>query len=126
MQFKAERFPYVPGQIVADDGVLPRLPLTLSLGKNFVNEMALVDSGSSVNVLPYSLGIRLGAMWEQQSIPLDLGGNLASVEARGRLVNATISSFSPVRFVFAWAKSDKVPFILGQMNFFQVFDICFF
>jgi hypothetical protein len=26
----------------------------------------------------------------------------------------------------AWAQSDQVPYLLGQFNFFQVFDICFF
>lgn len=122
----AVRFPYLPGEMVADDGVLPRLPITISLGKRSINDLALVDSGASVNVLPYTLGVSLGAQWEQQTIRLDLGGNLASVEARGLLVLATVSNFIPVRLVFAWANSDKVPFILGQMNFFQMFDVCFF
>ncbi len=126
MPISAQRFSYSLGEHVTDDGVLPRLPITLSLGKRSRSELALVDSGASVNVLPYTLGLSVGAIWEQQTIRLDLGGNLASVEARGLLVNATVANFSPARLVFAWANSDKVPFILGQMNFFQMFDVCFF
>ena len=126
MPHSTQRFPYSPGKTVADDTVLPRLGIVLSLGRRSISELALVDSGASVNVLPYRFGVNLGAIWEQQTIRLDLGGNLASVEARGLLVNATVASFTPVRLVFAWANSDQVPFILGQMNFFQQFDVCFF
>jgi hypothetical protein len=119
MKVKAVRFPYLLDQQAHDDGVLPHLPLKLQLGKNSLEVAGLVDSGSSVNVLPHSAGLRLGAVWEQQTVSLDLGGNLASVEARGLLVTATIGTFSPVRLVFAWAKSDNVPLILGQINFFR-------
>jgi len=126
MPAKAIRFPYRSDQQTYEDGSLPHLPFTLKLGRNLLEVSGLVDSGSSVNVMPYSTGVRLGAIWEQQSISLDLGGNLAAVEARGLLVTAMIGTFSPIRLVFAWAKSDNVPLILGQMNFFQAFEICFF
>ena len=39
---------------------LPRLPLVLQLGSQSVEVVGLVDSGSTVNVLPYEVGLRLG------------------------------------------------------------------
>jgi hypothetical protein len=86
----------------------------------------LLDTGASVGVLPYSIGIQLGAIWEEQTISVMLAGNLAPVEARGLLVSAQIGSFEPVRLVFAWSLSNDVPLLLGRMNFFLEFDVCFY
>ncbi|MGL5805798.1 MAG: retroviral-like aspartic protease, partial [Xenococcaceae cyanobacterium] len=77
-------------------------------------------------VLPYSFGIQLGAVWEEQTTSVTLAGNLASTEARGLLVIAQISDFDPVRLVFAWSLSDDTPLLLGRMNFFLEFDVCFY
>jgi hypothetical protein len=30
--------------------------------------MALLDTGASVNVLPYEVGLQLGAVWENQTV----------------------------------------------------------
>jgi hypothetical protein len=76
--------------------------------------------------LPYSIGIQLGAVWEEQRTSVILAGNLAPVEARGLLVSARIGDFDPVRLVFAWSLSDDVPLLLGRMNFFLEFDVCFY
>lgn len=48
------------------------------------------------------------------------------MEARGLVVVGQISDFSPVRLAFAWAKSNDPPVILGQLNFFMEFDVCFY
>jgi hypothetical protein len=37
-----------------------------------------------------------------------------------------IGDFAPVRLAFAWVKTNQVPLILGQTNFFMEFDICFY
>lgn len=87
---------------------------------------ALLDTGASVNVLPSSVGIQLGAVWEEQTTSVTLAGNLAAVEARGLLVSAQISNFAPVQLVFAWSLSDDAPLLLGWMNFFLEFDVCFY
>jgi len=80
-----------------------------------------------VNVLPYSVGIELGYMWEQQTTALSLTGNLAQYEARVILVQAVIGQFEPVQLVFAWTQAtNNVPLILGQVNFFMEFDICLY
>ncbi|MEZ4658283.1 MAG: hypothetical protein R2911_11980 [Caldilineaceae bacterium] len=79
-----------------------------------------------VNVLPFSVGSQLGLIWEQQTIPIYLTGSLARVPAKGVILSVQIASFAPVDLAFAWTESDEVPVILGQVNFFMEFDICFF
>ena len=105
---------------------LPQLPLSLSYRESAIEVIALLDTGASVNVLPYSVGVQLGAVWDEQTTFVTLAGNLASIEARGLLISAQISNFSPVRLVFAWSLSDDVPLLLGRMNFFLEFDVCFY
>jgi hypothetical protein len=89
---------------------LPQLPLSLSYRGTAVEVVALLDTGASVNVLPYSVGIKLGAVWDEQRTSVTLAGNLATVEARGLLVSAQIGDFEPVRLVFAWSLSDDALF----------------
>jgi len=38
--------------------------------------MGLQDRGASVNVLPYNVGVQLGASWEKQRFSVTLAGNL--------------------------------------------------
>ena len=106
--------------------ILPYLPITLSNGSNSVEVMALLDTGASVNVLPYEIGIQLGAIWEQQTVPIQLSGNLASSEARGLVISGTVAQFSPILLAFAWSRSTDAPVILGHLNFFAEFNVCFF
>ena len=126
MRPKAVRFPYV-----AIDSSLgewerrPWLPIKLSMSQPTVSVVGLVDSGATVNVMPLNVGLKLGADWDQQTIPLELGGVFAGIEARAILVNGSVASFPPVELVFAWAQSNSVPLLLGQQNFFVKFDVCF-
>jgi hypothetical protein len=123
----AERFNFVEGfDTFGVPDALPQLPLSLTYRGSSVEVSALLDTGASVNVLPHSIGVQLGALWEEQTTAVTLAGNLASIEARGLLVSAQISSFDPVRLVFAWSLSDDVPLLLGRMNFFLEFDVCFY
>jgi hypothetical protein len=96
------------------------------IGPNTIQVMGLLDTGATVNVLPYSVGEQLGAVWERQTTPVTLSGNLAQCEARALVLTARIGNFPPVRLVFAWAHADSAPVILGQVNFFMEFDICFY
>jgi Aspartyl protease len=109
----------------SDDEALPTIPITLSHTGFSVSANALLDTGSAVNLLPYDIGLQLGAIWEEQTIRLPLAGNLARVEARGVFVQVQIGNLEPVRLAFAWAQSSQVPLILGQTNFFREFDVCF-
>jgi hypothetical protein len=105
---------------------MPCLPLTLSLDGQSLNTEGLLDTGASVNVLPYELGLQLGLIWENETLSVLLAGNLARFEARAVVVDAQISSFPRVNLAFAWTQSPNVPLILGQANFFFEFDVCFF
>lgn len=123
----AQRFNFIEGfDTFGVPDALPQLPLLLKYQGSSVEVLALLDTGASVNVLPYSVGVQLGAVWEEQTISVTLAGNLASVEARGLLVSAQISNFEPVQLVFAWSLSDDAPLLLGRMNFFLEFDVCFY
>ena len=37
-----------------------------------------------------------------------------------------VSDFPPTLLAFAWVKSNDPPLILGQLNFFLEFDVCFY
>jgi len=108
-----------------DNEELPRIPIALGHAGASVSANALLDSGSTVNLLPYDLGEQLGLVWEKQTIRLPLAGNLAVVEARAAFVNVQVGDLEPVRLAFAWAQRSDLPLILGQTNFFRVFDVCF-
>ena len=105
---------------------LPIMPISLQFKGKTIATNALLDSGSTVNVLPYSVGITLGLDWESQQVPVPLTGNLKSVEAFGVVVAGIVEDCAPTNLAFAWAKTDQIPMILGQNNFFQAFNICFF
>jgi len=105
---------------------LPRLPLVLQLGSQSVEVVELVDSGSTVNVLPYEVGLRLGASWDDHKANIRLAGTLGNLNAMPLFVTAQVGQFAPVRLAFAWVKSNEVPLVLGQTNFFIEFDVCFY
>ena len=123
----AQRFPYkiIDSSLGMVDR-MPYLPLTLSFNGQSLNTEGLLDTGASVNVLPYELGLQLGLSWEDETLSVLLAGNLARFEARAVVVDAQVSSFSTVNLAFAWTQATNVPLILGQANFFLEFDVCFF
>jgi hypothetical protein len=124
---EAQRFNFKEGfDAFGIPDALPQLPLSLTYRDSSLEVLGLLDTGASVNVLPHSVGVQLGAIWEEQTTSVVLAGNLASVEARGLLLSAQIGAFDAVRLVFAWSLSDDVPLLLGRMNFFVEFDVCFY
>ena len=120
---KTVHFPYAE---VGHSISLPYLPITLTYADQSLSASGLLDTGSTVNVLPYEMGINLGAVWEEQTIPVTLTGNLAHFDARGLLLSAAVDPFPSVQLAFAWTRAENVPLILGQVNFFMEFDICFY
>jgi hypothetical protein len=123
----AERYPFVSNDTtLGEAGFRPYLPFTLVHQQISVTASGLLDTGASVNVLPYSIGGELGYDWERQTTALNLTGNLAQYEARVVLAQAIIGQFEPVQLVFAWTQATNVPLILGQVNFFMEFDVCFY
>jgi hypothetical protein len=122
----AERYPFVERDpSLGSASLAPFLPITL-IGAKSVSVSGLLDTGATVNVLPYSVGEQLGAVWEQQTTRMTLSGNLAACEARVLVVSAVVGEFPTVRLAFAWAKTDAISVLLGQVNFFMEFDVCFY
>ncbi len=121
------RFPFLRSAAGSGHSVLmPLLPLELRHPEGqSIHAHGLLDTGGTVNVLPFTLGLRVGAVWERQDRVIPLAGNLASQEARALLLEARIGDFAPVRLAFAWTRSDEVPLLLGQVNFFHEFDANF-
>lgn len=126
MTEKARQYPFVNRERgIGTAGLMPMLPLTLTAVRR-AEVTALLDTGAAINVLPFTCGTELGFEWSRQTTPVQLGGSLAATDARVVAVSATIAEFPPVRLAFAWVRSDQVPVILGHMNFFLEFDVCFF
>ncbi len=121
------QFPYVAVRNSrGETAVRPMLPMSITYDGTTIEASGLLDTGADVNVLPYQLGISLGGNWEQARTGLQLSGNLAQFEARGILLTCTIRQLPPVRLAFAWTQAENVPLLLGQVNFFTEFDVCFF
>ena len=120
----AMSFRYTP--IPPFSGGMPLIDVTLSSANQRIQASALLDSGAELNVLPYELGKQLGFRWEEQRLPIPTGGFLQGTEAYAVLVNCRIASFPPRDLAFAWIRSDAVRLLLGQVNFFQNFDVCFY
>ncbi|ACK70889.1 conserved hypothetical protein [Gloeothece citriformis PCC 7424] len=124
---EAQKYSFVSGDAALGEASFsPYLPLTLVYQQSSVTATGLLDTGASVNVLPYLLGVELGYEWERQTTAVNLTGNLAQYEARAVLVQAFVGQFDPVQLVLAWTKATNVPLILGQVNFFMEFDVCFY
>ena len=122
-----QRYPFIAADSSLGEASLrPYLPLTLTYQSQTALTAGLLDTGAAVNVLPFRVGIELGAVWEHQTTTLQLTGNLAQYEARLLLVSAIVDPFPPVRLAFAWTEAEHVPLLLGQVNFFLEFNVCFY
>jgi hypothetical protein len=63
----AQRFNFTEGfDTFGVPDALPQLPLSLTYRDSSTEVLALLDTGASVDVLPYSVGVQLGAIWEEQ------------------------------------------------------------
>lgn len=105
---------------------MPRLPLLLHRDSQSVEAVGLVDSGATVNVLPYELGLQLGGVWNNNRAIIQLAGNLSNQPAIPFSAIAQIGEFPLTELLFAWVQRPSTPLILGQTNFFLEFDICFY
>ena len=108
---------------------MPRLPLEISYGVRRVQIAGILDSGASVNVLPNRIGSVLGAEWDELEDSGPLVGNLSSATSRALPVSASIlglTGATGVQLMFAWAESDSVPVLLGQIDFFMRFNVCIY
>ena len=76
------RFAYArPDVSRAEGSLLAYVPITLRHDTSVLTVMGLLDTGSTVNVLPYPVGLQLGFVWEQQTTHVHLTGSLARLPA---------------------------------------------
>ncbi|GBO56005.1 hypothetical protein APA_4211 [Pseudanabaena sp. lw0831] len=122
-----KRFNFVEkSNSAGETSLVPYLALTLLYQDTSISTSGLLDTGASVNVLPYETGIQLGLNWNDHNTSVALAGNLAKFAAKGIILSATIDQFTPATLVFAWTKAENIPLLLGRINFFQEFDVCFY
>lgn len=105
--------------------LMPYAPITFERAGRILTELGLLDTGATVNVLPWDVGLSLGLHWDALKVPVPLAGNLGAFEARAVLLDARVATLSAVRLAFAWTRAEGIPILLGQTNFFQEFDVCF-
>lgn len=77
-----QRFSYSTAEAGVKGG-LPFVRMTLIHRDQRTQVSALVDSGATVNVLPYEVGVQLGLVWEEQDFPLDVVGVLRGSRRTG-------------------------------------------
>lgn len=104
---------------------VPRVPLILQANKRQLETNALVDSGAMVSVMPFDMGKQLGMRWNEREAKVNLGGIARGSGSMPILVSARIGDYAPVDLMFAWTKRNDVPLILGQVDFFMYFRVCF-
>jgi hypothetical protein len=118
MTFK-KRFKFIEkSNSLGEISFVPYLPFNLSSPDNSISVSGLLDTGASVNVLPYEIGIELGLNWNDHNTLVTLAGNLAKFDAKGIILSAAINQFAPATLVFAWTKAENIPLLLGRINFF--------
>ena len=122
----SQRFAYTPhAQFPVG---IPLETIQLTHKATTVTVPAVVDSGAALNILPFDIGLSLNLDWDNQTYPLDLGGILTGTLAYAVLLQAEIEPFPPLKLAFAWINkpSTEIRVLLGQVNFFQEFDVHFY
>ena len=82
-----------------------------------------------MSILPYRVGLALGAAWDELEDLGPLVGSLSSSTTRALAVSAKILGLTGetgVQLLFAWAETDSVPVLLGQLDFFREFNVCIY
>jgi hypothetical protein len=107
---------------------MPLIDIRLSNGAKSLVVSALVDSGATLNILPLDIGLELGLVWDAQTFPIDLGGFLIGHQAYAVLLDAQVADEQTTQLAFVWVSkpSSDICTILGQVNFFQEFDVHFY
>lgn len=123
MANKRERFPYVQR---TPQFSAPYLSICLHGVTTSLEELALVDSGATLSILPRSMGEKLGLNWLKATSLGKIAAASGAPEGRSARVKCQFGTLEPVTLGFAWIENDSVPLVLGQVDFFRQFKICFF
>src|SRR5688572_1633365 len=82
----------------------PFLPLRLQYQRKIISVNGLVDTGSSLNVLPFEAGLELGLHWPDQANWLQSAGNLGNYRAIEVELVAWVGYFPAFAIAFAWTE----------------------
>lgn len=82
--------------------VLPRVERLFTANGREPIALGLVDSGATVNVLPYQIGLNLDFEWDADLARVQLSGNLSVFKAMPVAAMARLGDFDPVKLIFAW------------------------
>lgn len=103
----------------------PVAEITLINNKKELMESMYVDSGADISLIPKSVGDVLGLTVEKNDERRELKG----IGDYGTPIIIKKIKMKVGEKVFdsriAWALSEEVPLILGRLDIFQVFDVCF-
>ncbi|HZQ07955.1 MAG TPA: hypothetical protein VFD70_15340 [Anaerolineae bacterium] len=105
---------------------MPRLPIRIERSGRQLDTLALVDSGAMMSVMPFNIGRQLGAVWDEREAKVPMGGIMRGSGGIPLLVSAKVGEYSPINLIFAWIKRNDVPLILGEIDFFLQFQVCFY
>jgi hypothetical protein len=122
---QSQQFPYSYNPRNPGGRGLPYIPITLLSKHATLQGHALLDSGATINVLPYQLGLDLGGVWN--STPsVKLSGALGKLPAYILKVATQVGDFAPQVLTYAWTRKEEVPIIFGLIDFFWEYNVCFF
>ena len=99
------------------------LPIQLKSTSHTISELALVDSGAALSVLPFDLGLQLGLDWNDAVIGSGLGNRIKPADSRFVFLDLIVESFQPFKNIFLWVNTNEIRLILGQANFLAHFDV---
>jgi hypothetical protein len=105
--------------------MMPIVPIRLEYGSKSLILEGLIDSGASVNVMPYQVGLELGFDWDKCVVGPAITGSVSSEETRMLVARGYIANLELIELGFMWTKSPTFRLLLGQNNFFKYFKICF-
>ncbi len=118
-------FPFVIwNDYVPDQMARPLVPVTIRYAENEIQTLALLDSDADINLMPFQLGLDLGFDWDTGGDYTGLEGLGGGLAAKKSVADLYLGSWPSIRQIFAWARNDDVPVILGQWNFFEMVDVC--
>lgn len=63
--------------------LMPDAPVTFVRAGRILTELGLLDTGATVNVLPWNVGLSLGLDWDALKVPVPLAGNHRGLRGAG-------------------------------------------
>ena len=102
----------------------PIIPVSIRGPKKSINIFMLLDSGSDISLIPYSVGESIGLELDMANHSEVQGIGEGSVPYILSNVELNIGDVE-IAIRIGWALIEEVPFILGRLDLFQFFSVEF-